>query len=159
MERSTPGRPPARTRAADRTGATQATDRTGATQATDRTGATQATDRTGATQATDCTGAMRATPHACRGIELERIASAVGVIAGSTREPHLRTQLHALSALLAQAQIDAERPSPDLSAFEHDLAHAISQQQEETAILAGQRLAAAERARLAPVDWVAVSGG
>ncbi|MHB1539402.1 MAG: hypothetical protein ACYCYN_13060 [Solirubrobacteraceae bacterium] len=83
----------------------------------------------------------------------------MGGLAESTHEPHLRAQLRALAALLVQAHVDAERRRPDVGPLEHDLSRAIAREQEDAAILAGRRLAAAQRAGLARVDWVAVSGG
>jgi len=91
-------------------------------------------------------------------VEPDRLSAAVAALAPRAAQPEIRTQLHALSGILANltpVPVDeAER-----AALEAELAQALEAAEEHRAIGAMRRLAALERDRFRPVDFSLASRG
>jgi hypothetical protein len=88
----------------------------------------------------------------------QRLADAVGALAGRAGGADVRAQLHALAGILRN--LDA--PGVDEAqrdALAQRLAAAMRDDDEPAAIDAMRRLAALDRAPLRGVDWSAASGG
>ena len=83
----------------------------------------------------------------------ERLVVAVQELAARAEPADVRAQLHALAGLLANLELPD--PSRDAGALDA----ALTAGDEAAAIVAMRALAAADRARVVPVDWGAASHG
>jgi hypothetical protein len=88
-----------------------------------------------------------------------RLATAVRKLAAETGEPSMAAQLHALAALLDQADFTPPEPGIDPAATEVELSAAIDAADEVRVIRLARLLAGEERRRFAGIDWTAASRG
>ena len=86
----------------------------------------------------------------------ERLTAALAEVTGRVREPDIRAQLGALAALLTNL---GRESTGDRGPLEMAIAAAMADGDEAALIDAMRRLAALDRAALAPVDWAAVTRG
>lgn len=88
----------------------------------------------------------------------ERLAEAVQALAERSQEPLVRTQLHALSGVIANLVVEDVDPSRRAELVRR-LDAGIEADEEGAVLAAMAELAALERAPLRRVDWAAASGG
>lgn len=91
--------------------------------------------------------------------ENARLATAVRKLAAEAGEPSMAAQLHALAALLDQADFVPPDPEVDPAATEVELDAAFAAEDEEHVIRLARLLAGAERRRFVGIDWTAASRG
>jgi hypothetical protein len=90
-------------------------------------------------------------------VSLERLARSVSALAEQVAETDIRAQLHALGAVLANLggeSADAAERERLVAEYER-----LADTDEASALDVLVRLAALDRATVAPVDWSAASGG
>lgn len=101
---------------------------------------------------------MDGAPHTTPAVEPDRLSAAVAALAAAAAQPEVRTQLHALSGILAnlvpQPVDEAER-----TRLEAELSGALDAGDEPAVVGAMRRLAALDRARIRPVDFSLASRG
>jgi hypothetical protein len=91
--------------------------------------------------------------------ENARLAIAVRGMAAEAGEPSLAARVHALAALLDQADFTPPEADTDCAATELELDAALAAGEEERVIGLARLLGAEERRRFVGVDWSAVSRG
>jgi hypothetical protein len=99
-----------------------------------------------------------APPGAWPAPSLARIAANVAALAARVAEPDVRSQLHALAALVENLGGEA-RDGERRRALEQQLAAALAADDERRALATLRELTALDRAAVHPVDWSAASGG
>lgn len=87
-----------------------------------------------------------------------RLADAVALLAERVSEQDVRAQLYALAGIVRNLGCDPAGEQ-ERTRLEADLLAALEIEDEPRVLAAARALAAAERARVAPVDWSAASGG
>jgi hypothetical protein len=88
----------------------------------------------------------------------ERLAEAVRALAERSQEAPVRTQLHALSAVIANLDVEDVDPARRAELVRR-LDAGIEADEERAVLSAMAELAALERGPLRRVDWSAASGG
>jgi hypothetical protein len=90
-------------------------------------------------------------------VSLQRLSESVAALAARVSEPDVKTQLHALSAVLAN--VGAERDgAPERARLIGRLELRLARE-EGVNLQALRRLARLDRAAVHPVDWSAASSG
>jgi hypothetical protein len=93
------------------------------------------------------------------GGEPQRLAAAVRGLAGGVADAYLKTQLHAIAALLAHLEARPIGVVAESPALARAMDEAMAAGDETAAIAAARRLARAERTTVGAVDWAAVNSG
>jgi hypothetical protein len=88
-----------------------------------------------------------------------RLTTAVRALAAEAGEPSIAAQLHALAALLDQADFTPAESGTDIAASGLELIAALEAEDEERVIRLAHLLATEQRRLFVGVDWAAVSRG
>jgi tryptophanase len=89
----------------------------------------------------------------------ERLAAAITGLADGVEDGFLRTQLHAVAALVEHLDARPLGVVAESGALAREIDAAMAAGDEAAVIGAARRLASAERATVRPVDWTQVSSG